>query len=143
MYSLVAACFLEHWKRRQMCLKHTWDLTSLEDEEVQINLDTACACIIYIPPFTCRQYINRADPLPLVYVSNKTLYDPLPFNGLSVFSVHLLYVAVSQHKHSHLIHLSLSLFHLFLSLLSEGASPGESKCLCLLNVAILKSECGV
>uniref|UniRef100_A0A665VU79 Anoctamin n=1 Tax=Echeneis naucrates TaxID=173247 RepID=A0A665VU79_ECHNA len=32
--SLWAACFLEHWKRRQMCLKHTWDLTSLEDEEV-------------------------------------------------------------------------------------------------------------
>uniref|UniRef100_A0A673AEP8 Anoctamin n=1 Tax=Sphaeramia orbicularis TaxID=375764 RepID=A0A673AEP8_9TELE len=29
-----AACFLEHWKRRQMCLKHAWDLTSLEDEEV-------------------------------------------------------------------------------------------------------------
>uniref|UniRef100_A0A673AFR2 Anoctamin n=1 Tax=Sphaeramia orbicularis TaxID=375764 RepID=A0A673AFR2_9TELE len=32
--SLWAACFLEHWKRRQMCLKHAWDLTSLEDEEV-------------------------------------------------------------------------------------------------------------
>ncbi|XP_041650613.1 anoctamin-1 [Cheilinus undulatus] len=31
--SLWAACFLEHWKRRQMCLKHTWDVTSLEDEE--------------------------------------------------------------------------------------------------------------
>uniref|UniRef100_A0A3B3H5A9 Anoctamin n=1 Tax=Oryzias latipes TaxID=8090 RepID=A0A3B3H5A9_ORYLA len=27
--SLWAACFLEHWKRRQMCLKHTWDLTNL------------------------------------------------------------------------------------------------------------------
>ncbi|KAM7002986.1 anoctamin-2 [Tautogolabrus adspersus] len=33
--SLWAACFLEHWKRRQMCLKHRWDLTSLEDEEVK------------------------------------------------------------------------------------------------------------
>ncbi|XP_045071107.1 anoctamin-1-like [Coregonus clupeaformis] len=31
--SLWAAFFLEHWKRRQMCLKHAWDLTSLEDEE--------------------------------------------------------------------------------------------------------------
>ncbi|KAM3869676.1 anoctamin-1-like [Diretmus argenteus] len=31
---LWAACFLEHWKRRQMCLKHSWDLTSLEDQEV-------------------------------------------------------------------------------------------------------------
>uniref|UniRef100_A0A4W6D6D9 Anoctamin n=1 Tax=Lates calcarifer TaxID=8187 RepID=A0A4W6D6D9_LATCA len=35
--SLWAACFLEHWKRRQMCLKHTWDLTSLEDEEEELR----------------------------------------------------------------------------------------------------------
>ncbi|XP_029378507.1 anoctamin-1 [Echeneis naucrates] len=35
--SLWAACFLEHWKRRQMCLKHTWDLTSLEDEEERVK----------------------------------------------------------------------------------------------------------
>ncbi|KAG7521750.1 anoctamin-1-like [Solea senegalensis] len=35
--SLWAACFLEHWKRRQMCLKHTWDLTSLEDEEERVQ----------------------------------------------------------------------------------------------------------
>uniref|UniRef100_A0A8C5DTG9 Anoctamin n=1 Tax=Gouania willdenowi TaxID=441366 RepID=A0A8C5DTG9_GOUWI len=32
--SLWAALFLEHWKRRQMYLKHSWDLTSMEDEEV-------------------------------------------------------------------------------------------------------------
>ncbi|KAM4618259.1 anoctamin-1 [Polymixia lowei] len=35
--SLWAACFLEHWKRRQMCLKHSWDLTSLEDEEEELR----------------------------------------------------------------------------------------------------------
>ncbi|XP_033941207.1 anoctamin-1, partial [Pseudochaenichthys georgianus] len=35
--SLWAACFLEHWKRRQMCLKHMWDLTSLEDEEERVQ----------------------------------------------------------------------------------------------------------
>uniref|UniRef100_A0A8D0AN27 Anoctamin n=1 Tax=Sander lucioperca TaxID=283035 RepID=A0A8D0AN27_SANLU len=35
--SLWAACFLEHWKRRQMCLKHMWDLTSLEDEEEELR----------------------------------------------------------------------------------------------------------
>ncbi|XP_075998710.1 anoctamin-1 [Genypterus blacodes] len=35
--SLWAACFLEHWKRRQMCLKHAWDLTSLEDEEEELR----------------------------------------------------------------------------------------------------------
>ncbi|XP_074533989.1 anoctamin-2 isoform X2 [Halichoeres trimaculatus] len=32
-----AACFLEHWKRRQMCLRHTWDLMSLEDEEERLQ----------------------------------------------------------------------------------------------------------
>uniref|UniRef100_A0A3B4FQB9 Anoctamin n=1 Tax=Pundamilia nyererei TaxID=303518 RepID=A0A3B4FQB9_9CICH len=35
--SLWAAWFLEHWKRRQMYLKHTWDLTSLEDEEEELR----------------------------------------------------------------------------------------------------------
>nr|XP_004553295.2 anoctamin-1 [Maylandia zebra] len=35
--SLWAAWFLEHWKRRQMYLKHTWDLTSLEDEEERVQ----------------------------------------------------------------------------------------------------------
>uniref|UniRef100_A0A8C6SVW8 Anoctamin n=1 Tax=Neogobius melanostomus TaxID=47308 RepID=A0A8C6SVW8_9GOBI len=32
---LCSACFLEHWKRRQMYLKHAWDLTNLEDDEVR------------------------------------------------------------------------------------------------------------
>ncbi|XP_051808167.1 anoctamin-1 isoform X1 [Acanthochromis polyacanthus] len=35
--SLWAAWFLEHWKRRQMCLKYSWDLTSLEDEEERVK----------------------------------------------------------------------------------------------------------
>ncbi|KAM6926008.1 anoctamin-2 [Lycodopsis pacificus] len=35
--SLWAACFLEHWKRQQMFLKHMWDLTSLEDEEEELR----------------------------------------------------------------------------------------------------------
>uniref|UniRef100_A0A3P8TF88 Anoctamin n=1 Tax=Amphiprion percula TaxID=161767 RepID=A0A3P8TF88_AMPPE len=35
--SLWAAWFLEHWKRRQMCLKYSWDLTSLEDEEEEMR----------------------------------------------------------------------------------------------------------
>uniref|UniRef100_A0AAY5KNV0 Anoctamin n=1 Tax=Esox lucius TaxID=8010 RepID=A0AAY5KNV0_ESOLU len=38
--SLWAAFFLEHWKRRQMCLKHAWDLISLEDEEVRTHKHT-------------------------------------------------------------------------------------------------------
>ncbi|XP_030646282.1 anoctamin-1 [Chanos chanos] len=33
--SLWAAVFLEHWKRRQRCLQHSWDLTSMEDDEAR------------------------------------------------------------------------------------------------------------
>uniref|UniRef100_A0A8C2FJ14 Anoctamin n=1 Tax=Cyprinus carpio TaxID=7962 RepID=A0A8C2FJ14_CYPCA len=33
--SLWAAVFLEHWKRRQRCLQHSWDLTGMEDFEVR------------------------------------------------------------------------------------------------------------
>uniref|UniRef100_A0A673GAC2 Anoctamin n=1 Tax=Sinocyclocheilus rhinocerous TaxID=307959 RepID=A0A673GAC2_9TELE len=35
--SLWAAVFLEHWKRRQRCLQHSWDLTGMEDDEVRKN----------------------------------------------------------------------------------------------------------
>ncbi|KAM9481771.1 anoctamin-1 [Clarias gariepinus] len=31
--SLWGAVFLEHWKRRQRCLQHSWDLSGVEDEE--------------------------------------------------------------------------------------------------------------
>uniref|UniRef100_A0AAX7SY02 Anoctamin n=1 Tax=Astatotilapia calliptera TaxID=8154 RepID=A0AAX7SY02_ASTCA len=48
--SLWAAWFLEHWKRRQMYLKHTWDLTSLEDEEVMKEI---IIIIIIICIFIC------------------------------------------------------------------------------------------
>uniref|UniRef100_A0A671VV86 Anoctamin n=1 Tax=Sparus aurata TaxID=8175 RepID=A0A671VV86_SPAAU len=48
--SLWAACFLEHWKRRQMCLKHAWDLTSLEDEESCL-LTFVCTCVVCVQIF--------------------------------------------------------------------------------------------
>uniref|UniRef100_A0AAZ3PYZ0 Anoctamin n=1 Tax=Oncorhynchus tshawytscha TaxID=74940 RepID=A0AAZ3PYZ0_ONCTS len=45
--SLWAAFFLEHWKRRQMCLKHAWDLTSLEDEEMGVTFSAVFGVILY------------------------------------------------------------------------------------------------
>ncbi|XP_072551737.1 anoctamin-1 isoform X2 [Salminus brasiliensis] len=35
--SLWAAVFLEHWKRRQRCLQHRWDLTGMEEEEDELR----------------------------------------------------------------------------------------------------------
>ncbi|XP_043072653.1 anoctamin-1 isoform X4 [Puntigrus tetrazona] len=35
--SLWAAVFLEHWKRRQRCLQHSWDLTGMEDDENELR----------------------------------------------------------------------------------------------------------
>ncbi|XP_046720822.1 anoctamin-1 isoform X2 [Silurus meridionalis] len=34
---LWGAVFLEHWKRRQRCLQHSWDLTGVEDEEDELR----------------------------------------------------------------------------------------------------------
>uniref|UniRef100_A0A6Q2ZFA0 Anoctamin n=1 Tax=Esox lucius TaxID=8010 RepID=A0A6Q2ZFA0_ESOLU len=45
--SLWAAFFLEHWKRRQMCLKHAWDLISLEDEEMGVTFSAVFGVILY------------------------------------------------------------------------------------------------
>ncbi|KAF4091899.1 hypothetical protein AMELA_G00042210 [Ameiurus melas] len=35
--SLWGAVFLEHWKRRQRCLQHSWDLAGVEDEEDELR----------------------------------------------------------------------------------------------------------
>uniref|UniRef100_A0A8B9K007 Anoctamin n=1 Tax=Astyanax mexicanus TaxID=7994 RepID=A0A8B9K007_ASTMX len=35
--SLWAAVFLEHWKRRQRCLQHRWDLTGIDEEEDELR----------------------------------------------------------------------------------------------------------
>ncbi|MCJ8733666.1 hypothetical protein PDJAM_G00226270 [Pangasius djambal] len=34
---LWGAVFLEHWKRRQRCLQHSWDLSGVEDEEDELR----------------------------------------------------------------------------------------------------------
>uniref|UniRef100_A0AAY5ERR5 Anoctamin n=1 Tax=Electrophorus electricus TaxID=8005 RepID=A0AAY5ERR5_ELEEL len=47
--SLWAAVFLEHWKRRQRCLQHSWDLTGLEEEEVSVLLDTTQQLLLILP----------------------------------------------------------------------------------------------
>ncbi|CAL8324806.1 unnamed protein product [Gadus morhua 'NCC'] len=64
--SLWAACFLEHWKRRQMCLKHSWDLTSLEDEE--FPLSNPHPPILHPPPMAAgssawRQHSGERDQM--------------------------------------------------------------------------------
>ncbi|KAA0715187.1 Anoctamin-1 Discovered on gastrointestinal stromal tumors protein 1 [Triplophysa tibetana] len=33
----LAAVFLEHWKRKQRCLQHSWNLTGMEDEENELR----------------------------------------------------------------------------------------------------------
>uniref|UniRef100_A0A3Q0T5R2 Anoctamin n=1 Tax=Amphilophus citrinellus TaxID=61819 RepID=A0A3Q0T5R2_AMPCI len=58
--SLWAAWFLEHWKRRQMYLKHSWDLTSLEDEEV-FKDSTYCAMKTHALPESIHQHSSFTD----------------------------------------------------------------------------------
>uniref|UniRef100_A0AAY4DB05 Anoctamin n=1 Tax=Denticeps clupeoides TaxID=299321 RepID=A0AAY4DB05_9TELE len=47
--SLWAAMFLEHWKRRQISLNHSWDLTGMEEEEVRfgVTFSAVFSVIIY------------------------------------------------------------------------------------------------
>uniref|UniRef100_I3KD17 Anoctamin n=1 Tax=Oreochromis niloticus TaxID=8128 RepID=I3KD17_ORENI len=90
--SLWAAWFLEHWKRRQMYLKHTWDLTSLEDEEV---LKTKIICM-----FSWQQEpesLDIEDHLPgyLINISTLLLLIFITFSavfGVAVYRICMLSV---------------------------------------------------
>uniref|UniRef100_A0A671VTR5 Anoctamin n=1 Tax=Sparus aurata TaxID=8175 RepID=A0A671VTR5_SPAAU len=77
--SLWAACFLEHWKRRQMCLKHAWDLTSLEDEEPEPeSLDIEDHLYGYL--------INVSTLLFLIFVTFSAVF------GVAVYRICMLSV---------------------------------------------------
>lgn len=40
----LAAMFLEHWKRRQISLNYSWDLTGMEEEEVRSHTYIVTLC---------------------------------------------------------------------------------------------------
>lgn len=48
---LIAAMFMEHWKRRQMRLNYEWDLTGFEDEEVSPSVCLSLSALkrLYVP----------------------------------------------------------------------------------------------
>lgn len=50
----LAAMFLEHWKRRQISLNYSWDLTGMEEEEVRSHTYTFTLC--YSLVFACLDY---------------------------------------------------------------------------------------
>uniref|UniRef100_A0A674DZ19 Anoctamin n=1 Tax=Salmo trutta TaxID=8032 RepID=A0A674DZ19_SALTR len=70
--SLWVATFLEHWKRRQISLNHSWDLTGLEEEEVH-TLHTITTPLPH-------HYHTITTPLPLPHPSHHyhTITTPLP-----------------------------------------------------------------
>lgn len=50
----LAAMFLEHWKRRQISLNYSWDLTGMEEEEVRSH--TYTVTLRYSLVFACLDY---------------------------------------------------------------------------------------
>jgi len=50
--------FLEHWKRRQISLNYSWDLTGMEEEEVCSHTYTITLC--YSLVFACVDYSSVA-----------------------------------------------------------------------------------
>uniref|UniRef100_A0A674E017 Anoctamin n=1 Tax=Salmo trutta TaxID=8032 RepID=A0A674E017_SALTR len=99
--SLWVATFLEHWKRRQISLNHSWDLTGLEEEEVH-TLHTITTPLphhyhtITTPlPHPSHHYHTITTPLPLPHPSHRyhtitTPFTPLPhhYHTISIPSPH-------------------------------------------------------
>uniref|UniRef100_A0A672N387 Anoctamin n=1 Tax=Sinocyclocheilus grahami TaxID=75366 RepID=A0A672N387_SINGR len=78
--SLWAAVFLEHWKRRQRCLQHSWDLTGMEDDEVRKTLSNI---LLFLLPGYC---INISSILLMVgtFPHNVILYRIIVFAVMSM-----------------------------------------------------------
>uniref|UniRef100_A0A8C5E2B3 Anoctamin n=1 Tax=Gouania willdenowi TaxID=441366 RepID=A0A8C5E2B3_GOUWI len=76
--SLWAALFLEHWKRRQMYLKHSWDLTSMEDEEVFMMSD--------VDDHLSGYFINISTLIFLIFVTFSAVF------GVAVYRICMLSV---------------------------------------------------
>uniref|UniRef100_A0A3Q3WVJ6 Anoctamin n=1 Tax=Mola mola TaxID=94237 RepID=A0A3Q3WVJ6_MOLML len=75
--SLWAVLFLEHWKRRQISLSFSWDLTGIEEDEVS-NHSQLFLCFLPLP--TCCSSIQAA-------IEKLTWKDRLPGYCINISSI--------------------------------------------------------
>uniref|UniRef100_A0A8C1JJ04 Anoctamin n=1 Tax=Cyprinus carpio TaxID=7962 RepID=A0A8C1JJ04_CYPCA len=83
--SLWAVMFLEYWKRRQISLNYSWDLTGMEEEEVRSHTNTVT--LRYSILTTPRKTETHACKFPLTGHEKLTWRDRLPGYLINISSI--------------------------------------------------------
>uniref|UniRef100_A0A672RHF1 Anoctamin n=1 Tax=Sinocyclocheilus grahami TaxID=75366 RepID=A0A672RHF1_SINGR len=88
--SLWAAMFLEHWKRRQISLNYSWDLTGMEEEE-----DKKITLNVFLPSQTGHEKLTWRDRLPGYLINISSILFMFGVTCSAVFSVIIYRITIS------------------------------------------------
>uniref|UniRef100_A0A8C2ZW44 Anoctamin n=1 Tax=Cyclopterus lumpus TaxID=8103 RepID=A0A8C2ZW44_CYCLU len=95
--SLWAVLFLEHWKRRQISLSFSWDLTGIEDDEVHTahtHTHRSSYCVS-APMSTDPKKLNWKDRLPGYFINVSSILFMFGLTFSAVFGVIIYRITVS------------------------------------------------
>uniref|UniRef100_A0A672RI41 Anoctamin n=1 Tax=Sinocyclocheilus grahami TaxID=75366 RepID=A0A672RI41_SINGR len=95
--SLWAAMFLEHWKRRQISLNYSWDLTGMEEEEVHSHtyIDKKITLNVFLPSQTGHEKLTWRDRLPGYLINISSILFMFGVTCSAVFSVIIYRITIS------------------------------------------------
>uniref|UniRef100_A0A8C2AIA0 Anoctamin n=2 Tax=Cyprinus carpio TaxID=7962 RepID=A0A8C2AIA0_CYPCA len=85
--SLWAVMFLEYWKRRQISLNYSWDLTGMEEEEVRSHTNTVTLRYSRLTSASPRKTETHACKFPLTGHEKLTWRDRLPGYLINISSI--------------------------------------------------------
>uniref|UniRef100_A0A672RHV3 Anoctamin n=1 Tax=Sinocyclocheilus grahami TaxID=75366 RepID=A0A672RHV3_SINGR len=92
--SLWAAMFLEHWKRRQISLNYSWDLTGMEEEEVHSHTYIVALCYSMLTS-TGHEKLTWRDRLPGYLINISSILFMFGVTCSAVFSVIIYRITIS------------------------------------------------
>uniref|UniRef100_A0A9J8CMK4 Anoctamin n=1 Tax=Cyprinus carpio carpio TaxID=630221 RepID=A0A9J8CMK4_CYPCA len=92
--SLWAAMFLEHWKRRQISLNYSWDLTGMEEEEVHSHTYIVTLCYSLLTS-TGHEKLTWRDRLPGYLINISSILFMFGVTCSAVFSVIIYRITIS------------------------------------------------
>uniref|UniRef100_A0A672NZ57 Anoctamin n=1 Tax=Sinocyclocheilus grahami TaxID=75366 RepID=A0A672NZ57_SINGR len=92
--SVWAAMFLEHWKRRQISLNYSWDLTGMEEEEVRSHMNTVTLCYSLITS-SGHEKLTWRDRLPGYLINISSILFMFGVTCSAVFSVIIYRITIS------------------------------------------------
>uniref|UniRef100_A0A8C1KWW1 Anoctamin n=2 Tax=Cyprinus carpio TaxID=7962 RepID=A0A8C1KWW1_CYPCA len=98
--SLWAAMFLEHWKRRQISLNYSWDLTGMEEEEVHSHTYIVTLCYslltsVCLDSCTGHEKLTWRDRLPGYLINISSILFMFGVTCSAVFSVIIYRITIS------------------------------------------------